>query len=419
MKDVQELSKNYMKIDAAAERWEVTPRRVQALCAAGRINGAVRFGRDWMIPKDAVRPVDGRTKEGKKPELLNQPLPRKTPFLYMSDLYSVPGSADEAVEALSDNREAQVLFEAEVSYSRGNIDRVYNSANYLLHKHSGFYAIISAGMLLALCAIWRGDLVMWRQAKQHIAEAPAKDDNDRDIMALAITAVDSMLYDVSNFPEWFKMGNFEPLHKDALPAAKVYYAKYLYAAAYAVATKQMGVEGVQGLSLMAMVPFTLEPMISQAKADNSIISEIYLRMTCATVYRLSGNEENAVRHLDRAIALAIPDRLFGLLAEYWRVLDTLLESRLSAVDVEVCQAVKALSRIYNAGWSKLGSVVLGRQIATTLTQKERDVAKLAAFGMSNAQIAEKLHMSLSVVKQAIRTTSEKSGMSRDEFAYIL
>ena len=62
MKDVQELSKNYMKIDAAAERWEVTPRRVQALCAAGRINGAVRFGRDWMIPKDAEKPMDARKK---------------------------------------------------------------------------------------------------------------------------------------------------------------------------------------------------------------------------------------------------------------------------------------------------------------------------------------------------------------------
>jgi len=47
------------------------------------------------------------------------------------------------------------------------------------------------------------------------------------------------------------------------------------------------------------------------------------------------------------------------------------------------------------------------------------VAKLAAFGMSNQQIADKLHLSLSVVKQSIRIIMEKSGMARADFAAIL
>ena len=67
----------------------------------------------------------------------------------MSDLYNTPGSADSVGESLSYNHEAQILFEAEVAYSRGEIDKVYESANYLLNKHSGFYAVLSAGMLLA------------------------------------------------------------------------------------------------------------------------------------------------------------------------------------------------------------------------------------------------------------------------------
>jgi DNA-binding NarL/FixJ family response regulator len=60
-----------------------------------------------------------------------------------------------------------------------------------------------------------------------------------------------------------------------------------------------------------------------------------------------------------------------------------------------------------------------KETAIVNAVKELEVAKLAAFGMSNAQIAEKLHMSVSVVKQAIRVTSEKTGMSRREFAKIL
>lgn len=413
----------YLKAKEVAEIWGVSPRRIQAMCASGRIEGAVRFGRDWMIPKGTTQPQDGRTKAGRQEQEKqlqeNMPLPRKTPFLYMTDLYSVPGTADECAQMLMDNHEAQVLFEAEIAYSRGQIDKVYDRANYLLNKHSGFYAVLSAGMLLALCAIWYGDIAMWRRAKVHIAEAPAKSDSDRDIMSFSITAVDSMLYDTENFPEWFKIGCFEPLHKDSLPAAKVFYAKYLYAAGYGVATKQLEMPGLQGLTLMSILPATIEPMISQAVADSSIMAEAYLRMVCAVTYHYSGNDEQAIRHIDRAIQLALPDKLYGFLAEYCRTLDALLEARMCLADPAAWEEVRQLYKIYNTGWSKLSGNVRGRTIITTLSRREREVAKLAAFGMANSDIAQKLHMSLSSVKQAIRIVSEKTGVSRDAFAAYL
>ena len=413
----------YMTALEAAEKWGVSLRYVQALCQKEKIPGAIRMGRDWMIPSDATRPVDGRTKAGKAGADAQKnvvlPFPRSTPFLHMTDLYSKPGSAQESAQVLDYHKEGQLLFSAGIAYSQGQIEKVYESANYLLSKHTDFYSTISAGMLLALCAIWQGDLAMWRRAKVHIAEAPAKTDKDRDIMSLSITAVDSMLYDVSSFPEWFKIGCFEPLHKDALPAANVFYAKYLYAAAYALATKEIEVQGMQGLSLMTSVPYTLEPMISYARANDSVIAELYLRMTCATVYHNSGNDPQAIRHLDRAIELAMPDQLFGLLAEYGRALDSLLEQRLSLVDPDAWYQVKRLYKIYHDGWAKLSGSARGRTIVTSLTSREREVAKLAAFGLQNKEIAEKMNMSLSGVKQAVRIVSEKTGMRRDEFAAIL
>jgi len=256
---------DHISIDEAAKKWGLSKRFVQVLCANGRIEGAMRFGRAWMIPKNAKKPIDGRTKAARAENDADMPLPRKTPFLYMSDLYNTPGTADKVGESLAYNHEAEVLFKAEVAYSRGEIDRVYDIANYLLGKHSGFYAVLSAGMLLAQCAIWKGDINMWRKAKVHIAEAPAKSDLDRDAMQLAISAVDTMLYNVENFPKWFKKGSFEPLHKDAYPAAKVYYAKYLYAFGYAVAMGLHRVKGTEGLYIMSVISYAVEPMISWAR----------------------------------------------------------------------------------------------------------------------------------------------------------
>ena len=346
-------------------------------------------------------------------------LPRKTPFLYMSDLYRTPGSADAVAEDLAYHHEARILFEAELAYSRGQIDKVYDWANYLLNKHTGFYAVISAGMLLALCAIWKGDLEMWRKAKVHISEAKAKNDYDRDIIALAICAVDSMLYDVKNFPEWFKFGCFEPLPKDALPAAKVYYAKYLYAVGSGLASGEVEMEGVSGLALMRLLPATIEPMISQARADETVVAEAYLRLTCAVIYHYGNNDQQAIRHIDRALELTLPDKLYGLLAEYCRTIGKLIEMRLRPVDEAAWNEVNRLFKIYVTGWAQLNSKITGRQIIAKLSEQNRMIARLAAFKLSDAEIAERTNMSVSGVKQAIKIIKEKSGLSRSEFAAIL
>ena len=56
---------DYMTLKEAAEKWGVTPRRVNYYCAGGRISGAVKMAGVWLIPKTAEKPIDGRTKQGR------------------------------------------------------------------------------------------------------------------------------------------------------------------------------------------------------------------------------------------------------------------------------------------------------------------------------------------------------------------
>ena len=55
----------YLSISQVAEKWGVSRRRVQVLCAENRINGAIRIGFAWAIPSDAEKPADARIKSGK------------------------------------------------------------------------------------------------------------------------------------------------------------------------------------------------------------------------------------------------------------------------------------------------------------------------------------------------------------------
>ena len=56
---------DYMTLKGAGQKWNVTPRQVNYLCSGGRIPGAVKMAGVWLIPKNAEKPIDGRTKQGK------------------------------------------------------------------------------------------------------------------------------------------------------------------------------------------------------------------------------------------------------------------------------------------------------------------------------------------------------------------
>lgn len=53
-----------MFVKDAAKLWNITERRVSALCKAGKIEGAIKQGKSWIIPTNAKKPADNRVKTG-------------------------------------------------------------------------------------------------------------------------------------------------------------------------------------------------------------------------------------------------------------------------------------------------------------------------------------------------------------------
>ena len=61
-----------------AEEWGLSKITINDLCNKGKIPGAVKEGRKWLIPDDAARPIDGRVSSGKYAKRNNakiKPLP--------------------------------------------------------------------------------------------------------------------------------------------------------------------------------------------------------------------------------------------------------------------------------------------------------------------------------------------------------
>lgn len=50
----------FINTKEAAEKWEISERRIRQLLEEGRIEGAIKNGNSWNIPDYAIKPVDKR-----------------------------------------------------------------------------------------------------------------------------------------------------------------------------------------------------------------------------------------------------------------------------------------------------------------------------------------------------------------------
>lgn len=399
----------------AAEMWGVSDRTVQDYCIKGRIPGAERWGRTWMIPADAEKPKDGRSRTAKrmaerKPYIS---IPKQTPQILMSNFYSKPGTAEECVKRLSDSPETAAVFEGWLAFSRGDLTRALDVVLPLLDVEGDFYGTLNVGMLTTACAVWKNDAALWRTGRAHISDVTCTDEYERKIRELWLGINDAgVLTNIQNL-NWYSWSEFGKLPEDSLPAIWFNYAKHLHKIGTYLARGETTIPDIQGLGMLRMYPYLAEPLIVQANRAGSLFAELCIRLLCAGAYLNIGMKEAGLHHLDVALNLAVPDKLYGVLAEFRGMFNTVMDDRLDQIDPEATKVVKKLYKDMLANWNDMTK----RSVTITLSERQSEIARLASLGLTNEEIAERLHVSFHTVKSTISMIMNKTGTNkRSEFS---
>ena len=50
----------YLSVSEVSKKWNISERRVRSLLVEGRIKGAIKVSKSWLIPENASKPSDGR-----------------------------------------------------------------------------------------------------------------------------------------------------------------------------------------------------------------------------------------------------------------------------------------------------------------------------------------------------------------------
>ena len=153
----------------------------------------------------------------------------------------------------------------------------------------------------------------------------------------------------------------------------------------------------------------LDPRLISAAARN------FMYCGLALSYMALGRLGQASVWLERSLAMAEQDKNYSFLAcfrRYFRVL--FLSPSIAARHKQAIREIKALGVHYTcADESRIFSMLDGApELTEALTDREREVAELAARGMRNSEIARALHISENTVKHHLKNAFQKMNIDR-------
>ena len=359
----------YISAAEAVEKWGVSLRQVQRLLAESRIPGAKKYGRSWMIPADAEKPVDPRRKKNPPPSMLSTDLT----CLLASTAAPLPAHDPDAIlDTVSGERERR-QYEAELAYLRGDFARTLAC----FYQNAGDDAAMLHSCMVAIAAaISAGDYRAYTQIDAYLKNCvKAQKDNDASVAAIAELAFAAAAVSAiapNMVPEWLQEGDLGAIVPQLRPIALYFQAKYFQCTGRH-----------EAMLIVSQTALTLgEP------AHGITSAGIYLQIACAIACHALGREDEGRRYLLEAMRVALPHGFITPFAEVVTSLGGLVEECLKQAFPAYYDAVLGQWKRTFTNWVTFHNQFTQDNITLMLTLREYHIARLVARRLPYAKIAK-------------------------------
>ena len=371
----------YISCEEMGNKLGLSRRRVQQLCAQGKIPGVERIGRDWLIPA-----LPGNSSISIQEELR---------FFDGFPLCPVSGTDYIHPEMIVSLQEGQQL------YLSGKARHAFQVLEPLLDHSIDIVIRLAAALTCNLSSMYLEDTAFWYKA--NLALSQILDVVPEPEKSLFRFAPKNALYNVKDCPDWLKQGAFDTLPQALIPYAAVQYVQYyMLTEAYN-----------QDLTL-------LEPLCTIVEWQAPGALSIYMHLMMAIIQRNADHVQMASNHVNKALDMALDSNCFAPLAELWTNLGTLLTVPLRGRGETIFNSVQELHFRLVPNWHRLFTLCNVHQDPTRgITTPEAEIANYVALGKTNAEIAKLLHYSDNTVRSYLETIYQKTGVhSRSELKKV-
>ncbi|MDD3409346.1 MAG: helix-turn-helix domain-containing protein [Eubacteriales bacterium] len=365
---------DYLTAAQAAALWGVQPRVAQRYCAQGRVPGAQKHGREWLIPARSAKPGDPR----KAPRPADSP--RYLPHVFLSSAIPMPRARPEKVlDTLEPPLRAQ--YEAEFAYLRGDFRPILTYARAVLPDASTYLCACAIG---ASAAVSLGDYPAFTDFMARLERVKARcPGTEAALFAEAALATEAVsLYAPENAPPWLQRGELSRFPQSALPWLLYLYVKYLH--------NMRRFEAALGAAQAGLMFLP--------HSDEITCAELYLRLMCSASCRVLKADARANEYLADALETAMPHGFITPFAEtvtaYGGELEQRLRSRWPA------QHAALTGRLENTwkNWMSFHNQLARDRVTLVLNLQEYTLAGMLARGATYAEAARRMHLSIGRIR---------------------
>ena len=135
-----------------------------------------------------------------------------------------------------------------------------------------------------------------------------------------------------------------------------------------------------------------------------LLPQLYFYLYNAIAHEKLGNHKEALEMLHFSLSMAKADKIYLPFVEH----ENDLEDVLKKIPGDAVKQILSLSTAYQKERNRLKNK--GKKTSSILSQREKEVAVLAAQGFTNKEIAQKLYVSTGTVKNFLQRVYEKTGL---------
>jgi LuxR family maltose regulon positive regulatory protein len=297
---------------------------------------------------------------------------------------------------------ADVLFRAELAHFRGNLDEaeiLAYKASFLAESSRQSIIRLGTALKLAEIAVEKSDTEGWQRAIASMEQAASYPGQNSYVLRSAVEMLRSLLFNQlvheERVDEWLKKGETEGR---ILPAMRIN-ALFIRLSYLMHRCEFSRLAGMAGAAVKTLKP-------------ENVLADTILSQLAAIGYLSLGDTECAEELAAHSAQLAMSDGFCYLPAVYSTLLRNLPDQWIKGHRPEHYSRFAEIKERFITGFTILRQGVIAEELPGDLTPREREVALLAASGLRNSEIAEKLTISESTVRAHMRTIFQKLDIDR-------
>ncbi len=331
------------------------------------------------------------------------------------EFHAEPGKADEEADELEKFIEiysrltnghgcgADVLFRAELAYHRGDINEteiLSYKAVFLTESSNQSIIQLGASLYLAHASLHRKDYSSWQRAIDSMERAVSHAAHDTFVSRNELDIVRGVLLNElechDKIAEWLKKTDFDG-HRLLEPIiANAMFVHLSFILRRGEFSKIIGI---------------CQAMLEIISSGHEF-QKAFLLLLMAISYKAMGNSMESEKFIYKAGDMLLPDMLVFPLAAYALYLGDPVHKMVEEKYPELLDKFCFVKERFGVGANILQETINLGDLPSDLTAREFEVAKLAAGGMRNSEIALTLMVSESTVRTHMRTIFQKLQIDR-------